>query len=40
VKKIQIPNDPFYRHDIGNPKRLAEGIPRIQKMGFAKGLEL
>ena len=40
VRKIEIPNDPFYRQDIGAPKRLLEGIPRIQAMGYAKGLVL
>jgi phosphoribosylamine---glycine ligase len=39
LKKIEIPNDPFYRLDIGAPKRLREGIPKIQAMGYAKGLE-
>ena len=38
LKKIKIPNDPFWRHDIGVPKRLLKGIPKIQAMGFAKGL--
>lgn len=40
VKRIRIPNDPFYRLDIGSPRRLREGIPQIQKHGYAKGLTL
>lgn len=38
TKKIRIPNDPFYRLDIGSPRRLVDGIPKIQAMGYANGL--
>jgi len=37
VKKIRMPNDPFYRPDIGRC-RMIEGLPMIQKHGFATGL--
>jgi phosphoribosylamine--glycine ligase len=36
VKKVEIPADPFYRTDIGNG-RLIKGLPKLQKLGFAKG---
>ena len=39
IRKVHIPNDPMYRLDIGIPKRLREGIPRIQKFGYAVGLQ-
>jgi len=38
VEKIRIPNSPFFRTDIGRTKRLIDGIPRIQKHGYATGL--
>jgi phosphoribosylamine--glycine ligase len=37
VKKISIPNSPAWRLDIGRSK-LVEQLPRIQRLGFAKGL--
>lgn len=37
VKKIKLPNDPFWRWDIGKSK-LVEQLPKIQKLGYAKGL--
>jgi phosphoribosylamine--glycine ligase len=39
VKKISIPNDPFYRPDIGSG-RVKEGIPIIQKLGYASNFVL
>jgi len=35
VKKVRMPNNPFYRTDIG-VGRLIKGLPAIQKHGFAK----
>lgn len=35
VKKIKIPNSPFYRTDIGNGRLIAQ-LPALQKFGFAK----
>ena len=37
LKKVNIPNSPLYRTDIGRGK-LVEELPRIQKLGYAKGL--
>lgn len=37
IKKIKIPNSPFYRTDIGNG-RLKKQLPDLQRMGYAKGL--
>jgi phosphoribosylamine---glycine ligase len=37
IRKIQVPGDAFYRTDIGATQRLRDGIPKIQKHGFAKG---
>lgn len=37
VRKVSIPNSPSYRLDIGRSK-LVENLPKIQKYGFAKGL--
>jgi phosphoribosylamine---glycine ligase len=34
VKKIKIPNNPFYRTDIGS--RLLKALPKVQRHGFAK----
>lgn len=39
VKKIRMPNDPFYRPDIGGG-RVVAGIPEIQRHGFARGFVL
>jgi phosphoribosylamine--glycine ligase len=36
MKKIEVPNSPFWRPDIG--QRLQKQLPELQKMGFAKGL--
>lgn len=36
LKRIEIPNSPMYRTDIGN--RLAKQLPMIQSHGFASGL--
>ena len=38
VKKIKIPNNPFYRTDIG-AGRMVKQLPILHKMGYAKGLE-
>jgi phosphoribosylamine--glycine ligase len=37
VKKVSIPNSPGYRLDIGRSK-LVEQLPKIQRLGFARGL--
>lgn len=37
LDKISIPNSPSYRKDIGKGK-LVEALPKIQKLGYAKGL--
>lgn len=37
LEKIRIPSSPFWRRDIGRDK-LVEQLPKIQKLGFAKGL--
>lgn len=36
VKKIEIPNSPFWRIDIGS--RLSRELPELQKHGYATGL--
>ena len=38
VKKVKIPNNPFYRPDIG-AGRMKKQLPLLHKMGYAKGLE-
>ena len=38
VKKVRIPNSPFYRTDIG-AGRMKKGLPILHSMGYAKGLE-
>lgn len=38
VKKVKIPNNPFYRPDIG-AGRMKKHLPMLHKMGYAKGLE-
>lgn len=37
IRKIRVPNSPFYRLDIGRG-RMVEQLPKIQAMGYAKGL--
>ena len=37
LKKIQIPNSPMYRTDIGD--RLARQLPKLQEHGFAMGMQ-
>ena len=37
IKKVKIPNSPFYRTDIG-VGRLKKQLPFLQKLGYAKGL--
>jgi phosphoribosylamine--glycine ligase len=37
IKKVKIPNSPFYRIDIGTKMR--KQLPILQKLGFATGLE-
>ncbi|KWN78997.1 hypothetical protein WM24_28450 [Burkholderia ubonensis] len=37
IKKVKIPNSPFYRTDIG-VGRLKKQLPDLQQMGYAKGL--
>ena len=38
AKEIRIPNDPFYRQDIG-AGRMTKQLPELHKLGYAKGLE-
>ncbi len=38
IKKIKIPNNPFYRLDIG-AGRMKKQLPELHRMGYAKGLE-
>jgi len=38
VKKVKIPNSPFYRPDIG-AGRMKRQLPELHRMGYAKGLE-
>lgn len=38
VKKVKIPNNPFYRPDIG-AGRIKKQLPELHRMGYAKGLE-
>jgi len=38
VKKVKIPNSPFYRPDIG-AGRMKRQLPELHKLGYAKGLE-
>jgi phosphoribosylamine--glycine ligase len=38
VKKVKIPNNPFYRPDIG-AGRMKKQLPELHRLGFAKGLE-
>jgi len=38
VKKVKIPNSPFYRPDIG-AGRMKRQLPELHKMGYAKGME-
>lgn len=37
IKKVKIPNSPFYRTDIG-VGRLKNQLPELQRMGYATGL--
>jgi phosphoribosylamine--glycine ligase len=37
LKKVKIPNSPFYRTDIGGG-RLKKQLPDLQRLGFATGL--
>jgi hypothetical protein len=37
LKKIKIPNSPFYRTDIG-AGRLKKQLPELQRLGYLKGL--
>jgi phosphoribosylamine--glycine ligase len=38
VKKVKIPNNPFYRPDIG-AGRMKRQLPDLHRMGYGKGLE-
>ena len=38
VEKVKIPNNPFYRLDIG-AGRMKKQLPELHKLGYAKGLE-
>ena len=37
IKKVKIPNSPFYRTDIG-AGRLKKQLPELQRLGYAAGL--
>ena len=37
LKRLEIPNSPMWRTDIGD--RLSRQLPRLQQMGFAKGMQ-
>lgn len=37
IKKVKVPNSPFYRTDIG-AGRMVKQLPQLHKMGYAKGL--
>ena len=37
LRKVKIPSSPLWRTDIGKG-RLVEGLPKIQRHGFARGL--
>jgi len=37
IKKVKVPNSPFFRIDIGSKMR--KQLPLLQKMGFATGME-
>lgn len=37
IQKIRIPNSPQWRLDIGRSK-LVEALPKVQRLGFARGL--
>lgn len=39
VKKVKIPNSPFYRTDIG-AGRMVKQLPILQKFGYATGMEM
>ena len=38
IRKVHAPNSPFYRLDIGRG-RMIEQLPKVQKHGYATGLE-
>jgi phosphoribosylamine--glycine ligase len=38
VKEVKIPNNPFYRPDIG-AGRMKRQLPELHKMGYGKGME-
>jgi phosphoribosylamine--glycine ligase len=38
VKKVKIPNNPFYRPDIG-AGRMKRQLPELHRMGYGKGME-
>lgn len=39
IRKIKVPNSPFWRPDIG-AGRVQEGVPKLQKLGYAKNFVL
>jgi phosphoribosylamine--glycine ligase len=39
VKKVKIPNSPFYRTDIGKG-RMVKQLPKLHALGYAPGLEM
>jgi phosphoribosylamine--glycine ligase len=39
LKKVKIPNSPFYRTDIGKG-RMVKQLPQLVAMGYAPGLEM
>ena len=39
LKKVKLPNSPFYRTDIGRG-RMVKQLPQLHALGYAQGLEL
>jgi phosphoribosylamine--glycine ligase len=39
IKKVKVPNSPFYRTDIGHG-RLIKQLPKLHAMGYGLGLEM
>jgi len=39
IKKVRIPNNAFYRTDIGKG-RMVKQLPKLQALGYAPGLEM
>jgi phosphoribosylamine--glycine ligase len=39
IKKVRVPNSPFYRTDIGHG-RLVKQLPKLHQMGYGLGMEM